>query len=650
MKICFTIYAFILTVLIFGFDSSKALAEKNVTPKYPEVEQSARIGFLSPDKVIYPKNENKKLGNVNFIVFDSLANVYSYGNMMSNKAIKYNPQFNTLVTVKRGYVDLDKYPAYPDGNTKNNLFLRTSTDWGKTWAPEIKLYDNRIQTFHEARYPSVATFNFGGNLAVAYNAARVIEKQSVWTGHIIGFWNQEFSSINIGHANPITDYTGLEWGIDSRVIADANESGEGFYHFIAGRVSPTVASNTAEANNIGWRRTIDIDNLVEHVIPDQWASSNFRTVAEGFRSNELVDLKKDNLGNFYLAVFGGFEGYYTTKNSFGVSKSTDKGNSWTSFNIIPWNVVNAYTMAKGHPSDSANFLYQNKGFVVLDNGEYSFATKILAWGNGTTESYIVELVYNQTTDTWRINEIADELIGTFNYRDINDSNDQPTNWNDHELDIVRTVDGQTLLAKWVEIMGFNPETSTFQTTDVFFSTRSINSNTWSEPMNVTNSDDLDRMTLLPDYIPNDLIDIPLFKLVTKTAPEMTAQEAFTEQFYGGKDQYLVVGHVNAVVGVKDEEPCDCDKLQIQKITPNPISGDNVFTVTIFMPQENTIDISIYDASGKLVNDLKDLDKRYGQGQRILEIDLTGNALPIGSYYINILACGQNKTKLFNVIR
>jgi hypothetical protein len=47
------------------------------------------------------------------------------------------------------------------------------------------------------------------------------------------------------------------------------------------------------------------------------------------------------------------------------------------------------------------------------------------------------------------------------------------------------------------------------------------------------------MTLLPDFIPNDLKNVPIFKMATITTPDMTEQQKFNEQFYGGKDQYLL---------------------------------------------------------------------------------------------------------------
>lgn len=647
-------YLTVILLTVFCFNINNLTAGGKVSVKYPEPEVSAKVAPLTLDNVRYSKNINKTQANFQFIVFDSLANVYSYGNMMTNKAIKYEPYTSTIVTVKRGFIDNDRYPNYTGSNTKNNLFVRYSNTWGKTWEPAKVLYDKNIYSFDEARYPSCYPFEFEGSLAVAFNAPRVIEKQSVWTGHLLGFWSNDYGSVPVKQAKIVKNRTGLEWSTDSRVLAGPLDGGESFYHFILSRISPTDEQDVNNANHIGFIKTVDLDENSTQVVPQQWESSNFRTAQAGYRSNEIVDLKKDYLDNFYFAAFGGFTSLPTTKNSVGISISTDKGDNWSDFKVMPWSIANNFIMAKGHPSDSANFVYDNKSFVVYENGETvecSFAVKLLAWGTGTTKTYVVELIYTPSTNTWRINEIAGDIGSYILYQDILDNNNQRTNWNDHELEITRTVDGRHLLVKWVGIIGFNPDDNTFETTDIFTSIRNTSTNVWQTPTNITNSDELDRMTMLPDYIPDNLIDIPIFKMVTVTSASMTDTEKYNEQFYGGKDQYLVVGHFNQSVGVlEEEEPCDCKQLQIQKICPNPIVGDGTIAVTIFMPEENHADISLYDASGRLIDDLKEYDGTYKFQASTINIDLSNRNLPTGAYYINLIGCGQKTTKMFTVVK
>jgi hypothetical protein len=53
----------------------------------------------------------------------------------------------------------------------------------------------------------------------------------------------------------------LEWGIDSRVYANSTEDGEGFYHLIVSRISPTNDQDVANANHIGLRKVLGLAKL-----------------------------------------------------------------------------------------------------------------------------------------------------------------------------------------------------------------------------------------------------------------------------------------------------------------------------------------------------------------------------------------------------
>jgi hypothetical protein len=72
------------------------------------------------------------------------------------------------------------------------------------------------------------------------------------------------------------------------------------------------------------------------VIPPGLGSSNFRTASPGYRTNEVVDFKEFGNGYLCLAVFGGFEAYSIQRNTFGISISTDKGETWSEFILLPW--------------------------------------------------------------------------------------------------------------------------------------------------------------------------------------------------------------------------------------------------------------------------------------------------------------------------
>lgn len=594
------------------------------------------------------KNYSDKKQSGNFKVFDSLANCYSYFYHMTNKAFVLEPTTNTLLTIKRGFFDLAKYTSYTGDNTKNNIFLRKSTDNGVTWDAPIKIYDNKIESLNEGRYPSLYGFMYDNKLGVAYTVSRVDEKGSKWYGFFTGFWNSEYQPTHLANNKVSTTKFGdLDWSTDSRILASETGSAS-FYELAIGRLSPSSDADVENANHIALRKSVDLSDFTD-VIPAQWESNKFKTVDAGYRSNNIVDLKYGLDNKIYFCVFGNFNDASVNKNRFGVSVSSDEGNTWTEFNIMPWAVVNNYLSSKGIPQDSAAFLYDSKGFVALNNGDFSIASRLMAWYNpDSTVSNFVEIYYNGTTQQWSIRDLAEFSGSYIVYQDVTNDAGQRLNPGDFELQLSRTIDGKYLVAKWVDLIDFDKVASTFTTTDVFMATRPVDGTKWSKATNITSSPEIDRGVMMANLVPNDLTNIPLLKLESISANDATDQEKRDNQFKAGIDQVLMIGHANIITSINEEEPCDCTLLQIQRIAPNPIEMGSDCSMTLFMPSKGYADLTIYDVSGKVVNELSDLDREYNEKQNSVTIPTKG--LNIGTYYLNIVGAGQNVTKMLTIIK
>lgn len=594
------------------------------------------------------KNIADKSQSVNFQVFDSLANCYSYFYHMTNKAFVLEPTTNTLLTIKRGFYDMANYPNYKGDNTKNNIFLRTSTDNGVTWDAPIKIYDTRLENLNEGRYPSIFSFIYENSLSLAYTVSRVDEKASKWYGFFTGFWNTEYSPTHLAN-NRVTSskFGNLDWSTDSRMLAGTIGTSS-FYELAVGRLSPATEADVDNANHIALRKSVDLDDF-SAVIPEQWESSKFKTVEAGYRSNSIVDLKFGLDNKMYFCVFGNFQDPSVNRNRFGVSVSADQGDTWSEFNIMPWAVVNNYLSSKGFPQDSGVFLYDTKGFVALNNGDFSIAARLVAWNNPDESiSNFVEIYYNGSNQQWSIRDLAPFTGSYIVYEDVKNDAGTRLNPGDFELQLSRTIDGKYLVAKWVDLIDYDKEAGTFSTTDVFMSTRPVDGTKWSAPTNITSSAEMDRGVMMADLIPNNLLNIPLLKLVSISDENATEEEIRSNQFKAGIEQQLVVGHANIITSINEEEPCDCTLLQIQRIAPNPIELGTDCSLTLFMPSKGYADLTIYDVSGKVVNELSDLDKEYNEKQNVVTIPTKG--LGMGTYYLNIVGVGQNVTKMLNIVK
>ncbi|HPI19446.1 MAG TPA: hypothetical protein PKY56_03675, partial [Candidatus Kapabacteria bacterium] len=96
----------------------------------------------------------------NFVIFDSLSNAFSYFSD-DQQPYLYDRGTGTLITIIRGYFNTTyaKHTNYTGFYTSNNLFVRTSTDWGNTWSPSDIVYNASTPQFKDkwARYPIVCS-------------------------------------------------------------------------------------------------------------------------------------------------------------------------------------------------------------------------------------------------------------------------------------------------------------------------------------------------------------------------------------------------------------------------------------------------------------------------------------------------------------
>ena len=121
--------------------------------------------------ILYPSanptvqiSKSNKLLSVAFNTIDTVANVLSYYSYFDNKSFDYNSDFNTLLTIHRGAIDPDTFPNYTGIDLKDNYFINSSTDFGKTWKSKVLVYDYKKQQYNKGRYPSIASFKQDQNL------------------------------------------------------------------------------------------------------------------------------------------------------------------------------------------------------------------------------------------------------------------------------------------------------------------------------------------------------------------------------------------------------------------------------------------------------------------------------------------------------
>ncbi len=624
-------------------------------------EKDMYMRMVNPDKQLHVKGDPldfgkagySKIQSIEFTTFDQLANALSYGGDCQ-EPIWWEPQTNSLVTVKRG----SKAPDAADfnrENSKNNFFIRISKDLGKTWEPSVLIYDSEQDAEGEGRFPSCFAFKHNNDLATIFTGSLVFEKQSTWNGFLMGVYGK-LDGNGVVYSKSVKDKDGKEfiWGrlgndgtkdvwstSESKIVGGLTDNNTALYIFNVGVVTPAGGSLT-DNNNLGARKSIDVENPKEF-IPTQWASNKFVDVDSKYsRANMPVALRFGPDGKIYHAVFGNFISEKNTKRSeFGVSVSSDEGDTWSEFDVMSSDVIRDYAATQGIEPDSCYIGYTTKDFAVLDNGDYCFAAMFREANSAKKYrdllSQVVEVTKSASTGAWTIRKVSTVQGLWLSF--IDESNNLVGNSQDIELQISRTVDGKNLMIKWVDLLDVNWTTdSTYQfaTSDIFVSTRKAESDTWSAASNVSVSAEYDRNTWVPYLLPDDMKNIPVIKVQSEDASSAASQRRYLSP------QVVQCGNFNVTVGVKEEAASESGST-ITGIYPNP-SVDNT-TVNFNIPQGGFTTINIYDMFGNKVSTI--FNGMATQG--VNSSKFSTKALAPGTYFITMTDGKQSSTKSFTVV-
>ncbi|MFN3780906.1 MAG: hypothetical protein ACK4SO_01875, partial [Candidatus Kapaibacteriota bacterium] len=518
-----------------------------------EGPRSKEIAPTLPNSVF--KLLSDKTLTVDFQIFDSLANAYSYFTE-SQQPFVYIPGIGQLITIKRGFWDIDRYPYYDGDNTKNNLFIRYSTDWGQSWSDPKLVYKVQPGQYYNwwARYPSVYAFDYEGDIAYVYTAP--CTNGSGWVGFVNGLYYQDNYFQSYSKSFTWQDGNRYNWGgTDSRIVGGM-DGGEP-YAMAVGTLMIEGGLPLTLTSNLGYRRTSDFDKWNE-VIPPQWQADKFKTpvsTEDSVRTSLIAGFKFASDGNLYMAAYANFADHPLNRFYFGVSKSTDLGKTWSDFDIAPAELFDSYLQEYGLSVGVVTWSLPQ--FVPLGNDNYSFLVNI---NEDTTQTFrlyeealhqLVE-VYKQN-GIWGVRKVADLTGYVLAYV-------APTSTNQlgEESQLVRSEDGKYLLAKWVDFVDVVVNDTVYPraTNDIFVAVREFNSPQWSNVKNITSSLDYDRITWVPDIIPNDLKNIPLIKLESIPIEGQEPGEArLRQRMLDTVPQYLMLGFFNAddILGVEVNE-------------------------------------------------------------------------------------------------
>jgi hypothetical protein len=599
------------------------------------------------DAKYFEQSSKNKLQAVEYVLFDSLANSLSYHSRNTTPFV-WDPAFKVLATVKRGSHNPDE-TGVNETNSKNNLFLRLSYDLGKTWEKDaVRVYNEYSDTYGGARYPSMSIFDYQGKMTMAYTCSLVFEAASQWNGYITGIAGDATGNANLYSAKCNINGKDYDWGVsDGAVHAKTQKNGE-FYIMVANGLVPTGGGTTDDNGNIGLRKTIEFNDL-QYKIPPTWASANFYPVSDPATTpKEAIGFRQRKDGVIYYGVFGNFR--VTPDAQMGkvaFSTSSDDGETWSNFKIMPSNLYKDYAMSIGATNrDSVVITYMSKDFTVLANGDVYFFNYLYEMDENKSQQekihQIVSIKYEAAGDKWSISKVADV---TGFWISLRDESGQTVASEDFEIEVAKTEDEKVLLVKYLDLIGVDYEASTYRSSDVYVVTHKVGSNGWSDTLNVTDDYTLNRDTHIPEIIPNDLKNLPVLMLHSVLSPgeEPGTNGYLTAALSYLRHQWVFVAHFNAITGVEDEQ-VSVTGLKINRISPNPVNSDSKVEFTTV--GAGNVEITVTDLLGNIVATVYNGFVEEG----VHSYSFNGDNLMNGAYYVTLRSGNSTVTEIIAIAK
>jgi len=411
---------------------------------------------------------------------------------------------------------------------------------------------------------------------------------------------------------------------------------------------------------------------------DKWRPSEL--IASSYNAPVLIE--GDEAGSLY-ACFNNFKSEELEARGVQVSKSTDQGKTWgTSLNTMPLTLLDQFATQHGgdigfQPGTSP---YSGGDFIVTGSNEYSFFFR-LATGiaNATDPNQIDSLLAYHIVEAkfkggaWSLNAVAELQSISHRMCSIVDSISTAIgapgitvedNGRGHEIQAAITADGATLIVKYVDINPArnnefpavrvfisqntnnvitytegDPITSMMDT-DLFITMRELNSNTWADPKNMTDDEDMAYRTYMTDVVPSKT-NIPVIRMlgittgsVSSILPKSIAQIVFN----GGASIEYANGGTTSVAEEKTYT------FRFNAVAPNPVSS--VAEVTFTLDRPATVSVELYDMLGSKLHTI--MTQNLVSGLHGVNVD--ASALAAGTYNVALVVDGVRIMKPFVVIR
>ncbi len=411
--------------------------------------------------VVFNKgNELYKTAGYAYVAIDSMNNSLGPANSGSNP-IAFDPYSKVVAIVHRSKTSY--------GGGSGNIFYNYSADSGHTWSNHIGPMAAGVGANTGGRYPSITLLNPNATTNKDNILVEVAFPYLIGGAAFGGLIYAVDPGVGAGSAIAAIDTGSTRTWSSQMWIWASNTSNDVWF---TGYNSNTLQSTTV------WHSTDGLSYT--RVAPKQFADSVFMpgTSLDGYFGAYQAP-------NTYLGMDARFKACApadTATFTFGVSKSTDKGTTWSDFDVVNWHSFAGFATGKMMITDAPAQPSTNK-FVVDGNGGIHWATVFIDT-TVTPNKWSVYDVYKASGGTWTPKKVRDLPTHENWFFGVGAST---LNQTGIELETSLSQDGKSVAFKWVEDARGVTFKDSMCVPDIYLSIWNSTNGSWTTPENITNS-------------------------------------------------------------------------------------------------------------------------------------------------------------------
>jgi type IX secretion system substrate protein len=652
------------------------------------INQNEKIDYTSPKLEVETisnkkNNSTQDLNDANVI---RLFERFYFMHYSRSNPIAFDPSTNAIGIAinERQFLQSGAF----DGS---KLYMYRTLNYGDTW-DSIHVYRHPdIGPF----YPSLAFINIEKSskiedLSYIMYAPQTTEKiNGVWGSGQGGTFSIYDKSIGT-EPEPINqDAPESGFPPDDQVWGNlelkTNEVTNTIYGY--GRLSP-LTSNDQFGYYGYWGFDFDDQGIVSN-IPKEWWANKFRDPNDKERTfNGPISVTNDDQGTLFASVNNR---HFANSEPFllGISKSTDGGDNWTDFEVIPELTRNS--ILDYHPGyTTAQFFNTFAGGAMFSTGTNKVSTiaEVIISGEGLPNlAFITEIKYDN--GVFSLTEIVElETSGPYTTQQhsstIADTNSwairyEPSRFGNN-LQVARTVDGDKLVLMYIDgvkesqyaldrpvnifLDVRDPLTNEFIEQpgildsilqyDIFSVVYDMNTGTWGEAVNITNDKDVEVLFNIPNIIP-DVKNVPILTYETATTSYRLNKFNFPKEVRDMLiDFFTFVNFTPKLDVTKTQDPIgSVDKqldfnVEFGNVSPNPAVNTDMVEVSFSVEKLSTVSLAMYDNMGNRVSTL--LNNRLTQANNNNTLNANISNLNSGTYYLQLTVNGVSFTKKMVIVK